>query len=162
MDIEVFLLLHVTWLHLLSMVRLLLLLLGRLILMLLLLDSVLRAGSLPIIPRHLILLSCLFVSLLFGRLLLLIILLVSLISKLNLLLLGGELSILPIDENVTNLLGQLEIDHIVLDKPLDRVTAIVNLRQLDEKWNQVVQLPILRVVVPRDDRHGLLWHQHVS
>ena len=160
LNIQVFLLLDVSRLDLLGVVGLLF---G---LSLLLLDSVLRTCSLAVFSRNLLLrhLLCLglFDLLLLLLLRLLLHLCILLIGQLNLLLLGSLLSVLSVNEDVADLFGELEIDHVVLNESLDGVSAVVDLGQLNEQRDQVVQLPVLRVIVPRDDRHGLFGHQHVG
>jgi hypothetical protein len=71
-------------------------------------------------------------------------------------------SLLLFKESVANLFGQIKIDSVILDKTSQSLPAIVDLAELDEQRDQVVELPILGVIIPRDDGHGALRLQHVS
>ena len=121
-----------------------------------------------------------FFLLLFGlRLTLPTFLLLLLVSLLGLLLLQGLLlhfelllqlvlslplfiPFLLFQQRVANLFGQIEVDCVVFDKSGKRFPAVVNLAQLNEEGDEVVQLSVLGVVIPRDDGHGALRLQHVS
>ena len=110
------------------MIRLLVLLLP--IVMLLLLNTILRASSLSIFFGRMVMLSSLISSLLPGSLLsfLFFLVMLSLIRQLDLLLLSSHFSLLPIDKDIADLFGELEVDHVVFNESLDSVTAVVDLR----------------------------------
>ena len=77
-----------------------------------------------------------------------------LIGQLNVLLLllvlqcSCLLAVLPVDQDVTDLLGQIEVNRVVLDESLDRVSAVIDLTQLDEERNQIIELTVLRIIIP--------------
>jgi hypothetical protein len=71
-------------------------------------------------------------------------------------------SLLLFNQSIANLLGQVEVHGVVFDEPGESLPAIVDLAQLYEQGNEVKQLSILRVIVPRDDGHRTFWLQHVG
>lgn len=71
------------------------------------------------------------------------------------------LSVLLLYQCGAHLLGPVEVHCVVLHNPGDCFPAVVDLRQLDEHWDQIEQLSVFGVVVPRDDRNSALWLKHV-
>ena len=100
--------------------------------------------------------------------LILLIFFVFLIHQLYVLLLllilksGLLFAFLTLKQNVTDLFCKVKVDGIVFNESLDRISAVVYLRELDEERNQVEQLTVLWIIIPRDNGHGLLWLEHVG
>ena len=108
-----------------------------------------------------------------------LLLLLLLVSLLILLLLDGFLlhfllllhlnlsfpflvSLLLLNKGIANLFGQVEIHSVVFDKSGECFPTVINLTQLYEQRNKIKKLPILWVIIPRNNSHGTLWLQHVS
>lgn len=58
--------------------------------------------------------------------------------------------------------GQVEIDSIIFNKSSKSLSAVINLTELYEKGNEIEQLSILGIIVPRDNRHCTLRLKHVG
>jgi hypothetical protein len=56
----------------------------------------------------------------------------------------------------------VKVYHIVFNESLYCFPHVINLRELDEQRNEVSKLPVFWIVIPRNNRHGLFWLQHVG
>lgn len=100
-----------------------------------------------VVPRHVVLLRL-------RSILLCLVFLVLLVDQLDVLLLllilqsSRLLAVLTVDQDVTHLFGEVEVDRVVFNESLDSLPAVSNLGQLDEERDQVKQLTVLGVIVP--------------
>ena len=88
-----------------------------------------------------------------------------LLHHLLLLLLDLQLSLLVsfllVQESVVYLFGKVKVNSVVFNESSDSLSAIVDLAHLNEHRDEIKQLPIVRVIVPRYDRYGALRLEHV-
>ena len=43
----------------------------------------------------------------------------------------------------------------------DSLSAIIDSGKLNKYWDQIIQLPVLHIIIPRDYGNGLFWLKHV-
>lgn len=71
-------------------------------------------------------------------------------------------SFLSFNESITNLLCKGKINLIIFHKSCNCLSAVINLRKLDKKRNQIIKLSIFWIFVPRNDGNSLLGLKHIS
>lgn len=73
-----------------------------------------------------------------------------------------DLALLLFNESCADLIGPLVLNRVVLHKASDCFSTVVDLAELDQQRNHVEQVTIFHVVVPRQNRNGLLGLKHVG
>jgi len=71
-------------------------------------------------------------------------------------------SFLSFNESITNLLRKGKINLIIFHKSCNCLSAVINLRKLDKKRNQIIKLSIFWIFIPRNDGNSLLGLKHIS
>lgn len=112
----------------------------------------------PLLAAALLLVEQLY---LFLLLICLLLFLQLLLEHLLLLVLKLPLPFLPVEDGVAHHFGPEEVHRVVAHEVLDCLPAVLDLAELNEERDQVEQLLVLRVVVPRHDGNGLLGLKHV-
>lgn len=70
-------------------------------------------------------------------------------------------SFLSFNKSITNLFCKCKINLIIFNKSCNCFSAVINLRKLNEKRDQIIKLSIFWVFIPRNDRNSLLWLKHI-
>ena len=71
-------------------------------------------------------------------------------------------SFLLVDESLAYLLCMVEFNCVVFDESRDRLTTVIDSRKLYEQGDQIVELPILWIIIPTHYRNCALRLEHVS